>query len=247
MCFGCGAEGDVLDFIMRRGRVSLGEALEIAGSGKPPGEEPRSAATGRSDRSSEAAAIWAASLPVEGTPAERYLRGRALRGTIPASIRFANLPLGQRGLVPALVASVSTLSGQVLGIQRTFLAPDGSTKATLPGGKNKLSLGRVKGGAIRLGAAGPELIITEGLEDGLSLHQETQMPVWVAAGASMLPGLLLPPAVRTVVIAADGDPAGEAAANSAADIFVTQGRRVKIIRPAAPHKDFNDELRAVRR
>jgi DNA primase len=247
MCFGCGAEGDVLDFIMGRDRVTLGEALEIAGSGPPPRREPRPISAARSDRSSEAAAIWAACVPAAGTPAERYLRGRAIRGTIPASVRFANLSLGKRAPMPALVASISTLSGTVLGIQRTFLTPDGSAKATLPGGKNKLSLGRVMGGAIRLGAASSELIVTEGLEDGLSLHQETEMPVWVAAGASMLPGLLLPPAVRTVVIAADRDLAGEAAANSAADTFLRQGRRVRIIRPAAPHKDFNDELRAVRR
>jgi DNA primase len=138
------------------------------------------------------------------------------------------------------------LSGNVLGVQRTFLTADGSAKAALAGGKNKLSLGRVKGGAIRLAPAASELIVTEGLEDGLSLQEETGLPVWVAAGASMLPGLLLPSIVRRVVIAADCDPAGEAAANKAADTFSKEGRSVRIIRPAAPHKDFNDELRALR-
>jgi DNA primase len=197
-----------------------------------------------SDRSSEAAAIWDASAPAARTLAERYLRGRGIRGTIPASIRFASLSLGQRGLVPALVASVSTLTGKVLGIQRTFLTPDGSAKATLPGGKSKLSLGRVKGGAIRLGAAGPELIVTEGLEDGLSLQQELGLAVWVAGGASMLPAMQLPALVRTVTIGADNDAAGGEAARLAAAAFRKSGKQVRIMRPSPPHKDFNAQLMA---
>jgi DNA primase len=132
----------------------------------------------------------------------------------------------------------------VLGIQRTFLRADGLGKAALPGGKAKLSLGRIKGGAIRLAAAQSELIITEGLEDGLTLQQETGIPAWVAAGSSMLPAMVLPKVVQTVVIGADCDQAGEAAAAKAVAAFRRQGRRVRIIRPAAPHKDFNDELRA---
>jgi DNA primase len=246
MCFGCGAEGDVLDFIIRRDGVSLSRALEIAASGAAPRREPRPVPNVHTDRSAEAAAIWAASKHAASTLAERYLRARGIHCELPASIRFAFLPMGQRGLVPTLVACVSTMSGKVLGIQRTFLTANGRAKASLSGGKNKLSLGRVKGGAIRLAAAGPELIVTEGLEDGLSLQQETGMPVWVAAGASMLPSLLLPSIVRTVVIAADRDPAGEAAADQAADTFMKEGRSVRIIRPAAPHKDFNDELVALR-
>lgn len=49
--------------------------------------------------------------------------------------------------------------------------------------------------------------------------------------------------VKEVVIAADRDPAGDMAANRAAEMFSKEGRRVGIIRPAAPYKDFNDELR----
>ena len=246
MCFGCGARGDVLDFIMRRDGITLGEALETAQAGSEPLPTTKPNSEEHSDRCAEAAAIWAAAIPAAGTPAERYLRARGIHCPIPASLRFAELPLGRSRLLPALVAAVSTMSDKVLGVQRTFLSADGTSKATLPGGKSKLSLGRVKGGAIRLGAAAPKLIVTEGLEDGLSLHQETGIAVWVAAGASMLPSLLLPSIVKEVVIAADRDPAGDMAANRAAEMFSKEGRRVRIIRPAAPYKDFNDELRALR-
>jgi DNA primase len=47
-----------------------------------------------------------------------------------------------------------------------------------------------------------------------------------------------------VIVAADRDKAGEAAAEGAAQTFLAQGRRVRIIRPHAPYKDFNDELMA---
>ena len=92
------------------------------------------------------------------------------------------------------------------GIQRTFLNEAGTGKAAVP--KPKLSLGRVRGGAIQLAPAAAELIVCEGLEDGLTLQQECSRAVWVAAGASMLPGMELPPVVRQVTIGADGDEAG---------------------------------------
>jgi DNA primase len=55
--------------------------------------------------------------------------------------------------------------------------------------------------------------------------------------------LLLPPHVREVVILADADPPGEAAAKYAAARWVREGRCVRIARPPQG-KDFNDLLLA---
>jgi DNA primase len=55
------------------------------------------------------------------------------------------------------------------------LKPDGSGKAAID--NPKLSLGRIGGGAIRLAPAASELIVTGGIEDGLSLMQELGRPV----------------------------------------------------------------------
>jgi DNA primase len=247
MCFGCGSQGDVLDFIMRRNGVSLADALEIAGAATQPRARgvPIPAAV-TPDRTREAAAIWMSASPATGTLAETYLTARGIRRPFPESIRFAELPLGRTRL-PALIAAVSTLQGEVLGIQRTFLSRDGSTKSILASGKSKLSMGRLKGGAIRLAAAGPELIVTEGLEDGLTLLQDIGRPVWVAAGASMLPVMKLPRLASVVTIGADNDPAGGEAARAAARAFAAQGRHVRIMKPDLDYKDFNAQLLARRR
>ncbi len=52
----------------------------------------------------------------------------------------------------------------------------------------------------------------------------------------------MPPEVRAVTIAADGDSAGEKAAEEAASRLYREGREVKIARPPDGF-DFNDLLR----
>lgn len=245
MCFGCGAEGDVLDFVMRLYGLELIFAVQMLESGM---EWPAAIRRGRPaeaakyDRSLEAAAVWTRAQPISGTVAEAYLRARGINGNLPDSLRFAQLPLGSQGPMPTLVAAISTIDGEVGGVQRTFLRSEPIGKAHLPGGRVKFSLGRVLGGAIRLGPADRSLVVTEGLEDGLTLMQGLGRPVWVAAGAGMLPAIQLPESVRAVVIGADNDAAGRAAANKAADVFAASGRQVRIMRPEPGFKDFNAQL-----
>lgn len=244
MCFGCGAGGDVLDFVMRLHNVRLADALEmLGGSNIPERRVARPLPEPEHHRSDEAAAIWRSAEPAQGSTAEAYLNSRGITVELPDSIRSAQLSLGRHAPMPALVAAVSTLGGEGSGIQRTFLSADPIGKATLPGGKAKFSLGRVLGGAIRLGPATRSLLVTEGLEDGLSLFQKLGRPVWVAAGAGMLPAMRLPDLVEAVVIGADNDAAGELAAQKAADAFTAKGKRVRIMCPDPAYKDFNDQLR----
>lgn len=240
MCFGCGAEGDVLDFIQRAHDVSLREAIAMIDSGALPAMEPPLVVEPESDRGDEARAIWNDARPLAGTPAEAYLRRRGIRMALPPCIGFSRLRYGARGpLYPALVAAICSPAGEVIGVQRTYLTEDGR-KASLD--KVKLSLGRVRGGAIQLAPPAAEIVITEGLEDGLTLAQELGRSVWVSAGTSMMPAMNFPPAVRSIVIGADGDDAGEMAAKKAAAAFVSSGRTVRIMRPSAGFKDFNAEL-----
>ena len=243
-CFGCGATGDVLDFIQRAHGVGLRDAADMLAGGEVP--TARFAPAARADkpeRLEEARSIWRNAVPATGTPAEAYLRARGLVLPIPASIRFARLPYGAKGpLHPCLVACVASAGDQLMGIQRTYLNAAGTGKAAVP--KPKLSLGRVSGGAIRCAPAACELIVCEGLEDGLSLQQELGAAVWVAAGASMLPAMQFPALVRAIVIGADGDVAGEMAARKAAEAFSAKGLAVRIMRPATGFKDFNEQLAA---
>jgi len=243
-CFGCGWHGDGPDFLMAVHGCDVREAVAmITGGSIPTGprRDRQNVEHDDSGRGDEARAIWHAAGAIEGTPAERYLRNRAINIPIPAALRFARIGLGRRPIMPAMVALVTAADGNPCGIQRTYLTEDGR-KASLPDGKVKFSLGRVSGGAIRLGNLGPEVAAAEGIEDGLSLLQMGGLPVLVAAGAGMMKRMIVPSIVSSVIIGADADTAGENAAADAAEAFVAQGRTARIIWPAAPHKDFNQEL-----
>lgn len=241
-CFGCGAGGDVIDFVQALHGVGLREAATMLGSGDLPTIEVAPAREREeSNRTAEALAIWRAAGPVEGTPAETYLRWRGITIDAPLSLRYASLPYGRGGSpLPCLVCCVSSPDGPLQGIQRIFLAPDGGGKADVSA--PKLSLGKVSGGAIRLGPLdGGELVVCEGPEDGLSLLQVLGRPVWVAAGASMLPAMRFPERVRSVAIGGDGDEPGRVAARKAAEAFARRGVSARVFFPAAG-KDFNQEL-----
>jgi len=248
-CFGCGAGGDVLDFIQALHGVGLREAGEMltarAGSigtigtiGLPPVED-------EPDRSGEALAIWSAAQPIKGTLAEDYLRWRGIDIALPDCLRFASLRYGRTGPeYPVMVAAVSDVADRITGIQRTYLAPDGKGKAQVP--KAKLSLGRVSGGAVRLTEPARALILTEGVEDALSLIQTLGRAAWATCGTSNLGKVVLPIATDDVVIGADNDEAGEAAARKAAETYAQQGCKARIIRPLPGFKDFNAESQGAR-
>ena len=242
-CFGCGAEGDVLDFVQRAYSVKLLPAIEMLDGGALRElEQQRVVATPRANWWKAARSIWDGATPIGGTPAEAYIRSRGITMPLPQTLRFARLRYPQEhGKRPALVAAVCAPNGDLTGIQRTFLTDEGR-KADVP--EVKLSLGRLAGGAIQLGPPVASLIVTEGLEDGLTLVQALGRSVWVSGGTAMLPRMELADVTRAVVIGADGDAPGEAAATKAAHAFTAIGRKVRIMRPAAGFKDFNAELEA---
>ena len=126
-----------------------------------------------------------------------------------------------------------------LAIHRTFLARDGSGKA--PVDPQKMMLGPCRGGAVRLAPAGDVLMVGEGIETCLAAMQATGHPAWAALSTSGLRALDLPNDVRDVIVLADGDDAGEAAARDAALRWKREGRRVRIAHPPQG-MDFNDML-----
>ena len=128
-----------------------------------------------------------------------------------------------------------------LAIHRTFLARDGSGKA--PVDPQKMMLGPCRGGVVRLADASPGdvLMVGEGIETCLAAMQATGHPAWAALSTAGLRTLDLPQDVRDVIVLADGDAAGEAAARDCAWRWKRQGRRVRIARPPQG-MDFNDML-----
>jgi putative DNA primase/helicase len=126
-----------------------------------------------------------------------------------------------------------------VAIHRTFLARDGSAKA--PVEPAKMMLGPCRGGAVRLSAHSSVLMVGEGIETCLAALQATGHPAWAALSTSGLRSLELPDEVNEVVVLADGDEPGEAAARSCALRWSRKDRRVRIARPPRG-MDFNDML-----
>jgi hypothetical protein len=84
-------------------------------------------------------------------------------------------------------------------------------------------------------------MVGEGIETSLAAMQATGHPAWAALSTSGLRSLDLPNDVRDVIVLADGDEPGEAAALDCASRWRRQGRRVRIARPPRGI-DFNDLL-----
>jgi putative DNA primase/helicase len=195
----------------------------------------------RAERTEAALAIWNNASPAPGTPVQDYLGERRLHLPIPPSLRFhPGLKHPSGGRWPAMVALVTRGDdGMPVAIHRTFLARGSADKA--PVTPAKMMLGPCSGGAVRLGSSGGRSLVGEGIETCLAAMQASGYPAWAALSTSGLRSLDLPVGMNDIVILADGDDAGEAAARDCAVRWKGQGRRARIARPPWGC-DFNDLL-----
>jgi phage/plasmid primase-like uncharacterized protein len=260
-CRGCGIGGDIIALVEHLDCADFVHAVETL-TGEPPpkpngkdcrrGHESRrrrhenriariEADAGTVKRTQAALSVWLASLPAEETPVAIYLRSRGIVVAPPPSIRFhIGLKHPSGGVWPAMVAMVTNgPDGTPLAIHRTYLGRDGAGKA--PVDPQKMMLGPCRGGAVRLADPGEVLMVGEGIETCLATMQATGHPAWAALSTSGLRSLDLPREVRNVIVLADGDAPGEAAAQDAGLRWKREGRHVRIARPPQG-MDFNDLL-----
>jgi putative DNA primase/helicase len=185
--------------------------------------------------------IWREARLAVGTLVEVYLRARGITSPIPPSIRFhPSLKHPSAGYLPAMVAGVQAMDGQIMAIHRTYLRPDGTGKANVD--RQKMMLGPCAGGAVRFAKPTSTVAVAEGIETSLSVAQACpRLAVWAALSTSGMVALQLPDAVCEVIICADADPAGRKAAMNLA---MRLGREGRIVRTAYPPvgNDFNDIL-----
>lgn len=211
---------------------------------------------------------------IEGTLAWTYLeQARGLpMGELaksPGALRFdpalehVDRETGEVTTWPALVSAMSHWeSGDIRAVHRTYLAADGLAKA--PVATAKKMLGVAAGCAIRLskgadgltpheaakrGKFGP-LVITEGIEDGLTaVIAQPAYRVWAAGSLSLLGRLGWPACASAVVLVADNDwdkPQAVAAFDKVLAHWksMAAGRPLKVVRAEAG-KDLNDWARGV--
>jgi DNA primase len=259
-CFGCGAGGDIVTYVMHEERLGFVDALKWLGAADLPFVDPAERARAKAEEAAaraeaiaDAQFMWDRCMPVAGTPAEVYLReARAITMEPPPALRFGVVPTSRddsgrwKRPYPALVLACTDNLGIVVGLQRVFLRDDGADKRW--GKRSKLSLGRPRGAAVRLRTHNPaEIVLCEGPEDGLSLAQETVAgSIWVALGTAMMSEIDYPPEVRSVILARQNDAAAIAAAAKAAESLSERGLAVRAIAPGDGFKDWNDQLRGIR-
>ena len=232
----------------------LREAFPERGSGRPAltrpesGCEPRAVETGkptdaetraaedarREDSRRFARRVWMETRPIAGTVAERYLDARGVGHVASvAALRFhpALTHPTAPGRFPCIVAGIQDVAGHVLGIQRTYLAADGTGKAAVD--PVRASLGSLAGGAVRLGEPRDgRLLVGEGIETtaAAALILDWSGGAWAALSTSGLRAVEIPEHARHVTIAADRDAkgGGQLAAAALAERLEAEGRHVSI-------------------
>ncbi len=158
---------------------------------------------------------------------DKYCERRAIPRT-PPSLRY-NASIG------AMLAGFQRPDGKLVGLQATFLTPDGNKVK----GRPRLTYTEMRDGAVRLAAAAEIMGLSEGVETGLSAMAMTGVPVWVALG-KRLDQIALPEMVREVHLFADNDQPGREAADRAAEKHLRAGRAVEIRFPLDGLNDWND-------
>ena len=247
-CHGCSAGGDVIELHRRLHLVDFRQArLDLAGTEHAGHVMPADAtlrAMRRAESVGRAVRLWREASTIGWSLTETYLTNRGIGHSVPGSIRHANVSRwwdqnGREGRrEPAMLAALQDREGGVCGIQRTFLDGEGrkSTRGT-----PRLSLGRVRGCAVRFGPVADTVMLTASVEDGLAVRlMFPGASVWAAVGDGNLPHVRFPDAVRRVIVCGDSDEPGRIAATAAATAYAAAGLVVEDLVPKAG-KDFNEE------
>lgn len=221
-----GEHGDLLD-IIRASTVTgtLAEALaearrflSISDSAVPAdGSATCNVSTGSPGAARRLLAICKS---IAGTQVETYLRGRGI-APLPGLDALHFHPrcwyrrsTDDRGDVPcampAMIAAVTDIAGNVTGAHRTWLTPDGSGKA--PVAYPRRAMGHLLGNGVRFGIAAPIMAAGEGIESTLSLYAAVPtLPAIAALSSAHLAALEFPPTLRRLYVAREGDSAGRKA------------------------------------
>lgn len=249
-----GEHGDLLDII--RESCGLQEFKEVAEEARRFLSLPQPVPVARPDRSrppvnpgsAEAPRrLFAMSAAIPGTPVVAYLRGRGIipLGDLPA-LRFHpacyHRPTGggPTRRLPAMVAAITDLDGQLTGVHRTWLAPGGAGKADLD--TPRRAMGALLGHGVRFGQAEDVLAAGEGIETVLSLRMALPgVPALAALSAGHLSAILFPVGLRRLYVLRDRDPAGEGARERLRTRAASAGIEALTLTPRLG--DFNDDLR----
>lgn len=219
-------------------RALAGSGILRGTAAEAPGPPPMK----RDDRARWAARrIWSEARPIAGTPAERYLAGRGLAAGSPELRYHPRTPLGRGALAqfrPALIAAVRD-DDEITGVHRTFIDPSDAALADIAAPKR--ALGRLGGGAVRLGGIAPRLGLAEGIESALAASSLFDVPCWAVLGTERFRHVRMPAGVAELLLFLDHDPGGRRAERLAREAFAGRAA-IHAHYPPQPGDDWNDVL-----
>lgn len=199
-CFGCGAHGTAIDYLMRTRNVGFIDAVtELLGLPQqrakvhspaliPPPHEGNERNT-----AAEIREVLAGCVPItDRTAAHLYLWSRGLRTQQPGLLAHPALYCHEiRGPLPALVAPITNSADEITAVQRIWVVDrieDTTAKdARAPLKVRKKTLGRMGDGSVRLRPADKVLGLAEGVETAIAaMAMERGVPVWAVCGIARL-------------------------------------------------------------
>ncbi len=202
-------------------------------------ERTRAAAKEKPQENTAVAAwLWERREPLSETNAAGiYLRKRNFAGAFPQTLGF--LPASDK-YPPAMIAAFGFCEepeprllappATVRGVHLTRLTPSGDK--TAEDDPAKIMIGPMAGLPIVLAPVNDllGLAITEGIEDGLSVLEETWLGIWAAGSAGNMPSIAaaLPAYVECATIFAHLDEAGMRFGKEAATIIRAKGIEVHL-------------------
>ena len=189
--------------------------------------------------------LWDLCRSIHGSHAEAYLHARGLKHCRDhRSLRFhhdlfyRDADDSQQAL-PALVAAVTSHTGEFTGVQRTYLDPRRPAKANVA--HPRKALGRIHGCAVYLGQPDTMLIVAQGIETALALRTARPDLAVAATLTEASLGAFIPPArISRLLVARDNDTASTHAAERL--LARCRSRQITATITAPVFDDFNDDL-----
>lgn len=200
----------------------------------------------RRQRVETAARLWDGSVPIGGgSPADRYLRRRAVRSarSVLDLRHHPNAPTSVYRVGShvrhGLIARISDTSDRLTAVELTYLDLNGRLASGLS--LVRKTVGMVPpGAAVRLSAVGEEMLVGEGVVTTLSAIDRFGLPGWALMAANNLAAWSPPPHVRRVLIAADRGAVGQSAALRLLRRLISLGVAAEAVWPDPPFGDWND-------